>query len=174
LGATHRSLADLASVIRTSVNSQHDDQIGVRIRLDDHDSQGLRICASALKFSSAASGSIEGVFLLAPGYQSFPYAGRRKPSLDFLSNGCGLFMACVKVGGNCGLVAQVVRDHGVHVRQGNRGVLLRNLLGSRTSVERRDNSVEGHPRTGDTHDAVGVSVNRNPLNRFGRIHRKHS
>jgi hypothetical protein len=129
---------------------------------------------SPLKFSSAASRSIEGVFLLAPGYQSFPYAGRRKPSLDFLSNGCGLFMARVKVGGNRGLVAQVVRDHGVHVRQGNGGVLLRNLLGSRTSVERRDNRVEGHPRTGDTHDAIGVSVNRNPLNRFGRVHWKHS
>ena len=62
---------------------------------------------SPLKFSSAASRSIEGVFLLATGYQSFPYAGRRKPSLDFLSNGRGLFMARLQVGGNRGLVAQV-------------------------------------------------------------------
>src|SRR6476646_7747365 len=129
---------------------------------------------SPLKFSSAASRSIEGVFLLAPRYQPFPYTGRRKPPLDFLSNRRGLFMAGLKVGGNRALVAQVVRDHGVHVRQGNGGVLLRNLLGGRTSVERRDNRVEGHPRTGDTHNAVGVSVNRNPLNRFGRVHCKHS
>jgi hypothetical protein len=129
---------------------------------------------SPLKFSSAASRSIEGVFLLAPGYQSFPYAGRRKPPLDFLSNSRGVFIARLKVGGNRALVAQVVRDHGVHVRQGNGGVLLRNLLGGRTSVESRDNRVEGHPRTGDTHDAIGVSVNRNPLNRFGRVHWKHS
>ena len=53
-------------------------------------------------------------------------------------------------------------------------VLLGNLLGGRTSVERRDNGVERHPRTSDTHDAVGVSVNRDPLNRFGRVHWKHS
>ena len=53
-------------------------------------------------------------------------------------------------------------------------VLLRNLLGGRTGVERRDNGVERHPRTGDTHDAVGVRVNWNSLNRFGRVHGKHS
>jgi len=129
---------------------------------------------SPLKFSSAASRSIEGAFLSAPGYQSFAYARRRKPSLDFLSNGCGLLLAPVKVGGDFGLVPQVVRDHGVHVRQGNGGVLLRNLLGGRASVERRDNGVERYPRTGDTHDAVGVSVNWNPLNGFGRVHWKHS
>ena len=129
---------------------------------------------SPLKFSSAASRSIEGVFLSAPGYQSFPYVRRRKPSLDFLSHSCSLFLAPVKVGGDFGLVPQVVRDHGVHVRQGNGGVLLRNLLSGRTSVERRDNGVERHPRTGNTHDAVGVSVNRDPFNRFGRIDRKHS
>jgi len=127
---------------------------------------------SPLKFSSAASRRIEGVFLSAPGYQSFPYVRRRKPSLDFLSNGCGLFLAPVTVGGDFGLVPQVVRDHGVHVRQENGGVLLRNLAPA--SVERRDNGVERHPRTGDTHDAVGVSVNWNPLNRFGRVHGKHS
>jgi Putative transposase len=127
---------------------------------------------SPLKFSSAASRSIEGVFLPAPGYQSFPYARRRKPSLDFPSNGCGLFLTPVKVGGDFGLVPQVVRDHGVHVRQGNGGVLLRDLLGGRTGVERRDKGVERHPRTGDTHDAVGVSVNWNPLNRFGQVHWK--
>jgi len=55
-------------------------------------------------------------FLLAPGYQSLPYAGRRKPPLNFLSNSRSLFMACLKVGGNRALVAQVVSDHGVHVR----------------------------------------------------------
>jgi len=49
---------------------------------------------------------------LAPGYQSFTYAGRRKPPLDFLSNSRGLFMARLKVGGNRALVAQVVGDHG--------------------------------------------------------------
>src|SRR6266542_496251 len=129
---------------------------------------------SPLKFSSAASRSIERVFLSAPGYQSFPYARRRKPSLDFLSNGCGLFLAPVKVNGDFGLVAQVVRDHGVHVRKGNGGVLLRNLLGGRTSVERRDNGVERHPRPSDTHDANSVHVNWNPLNSFGRVHGKHS
>jgi hypothetical protein len=89
---------------------------------------------SPLKFSSAAGRSIEGVFLSTPGYQSFPNVRRRKPSLDFLSNGCGLFLAPVKVGGDFGPVPQVVRDHGVHVRQGNGGVLLGNLLGSCTSV----------------------------------------
>jgi hypothetical protein len=77
---------------------------------------------SPLKFSSAASRSIEGVSLSAPGYQSLPYVRRGKPSLDFLSNGCGLFLAPVKVGGDFGLVPQVVRDHGVHVRQGARGL----------------------------------------------------
>ena len=128
---------------------------------------------SPLKFSSAASRSIEGVFL-SPGYQSFPYVRRRKPSLDFLSHGGGLFLAPVKVGGDFGLVPQVVRDHGVDVRQGYGGVLLRNLLGGGASIERRDNGVERHPRTGDTNDAVGVSVNWNPLNRFGRVHGKHS
>jgi hypothetical protein len=46
---------------------------------------------SPLKFSSAASRSIEGVFLPAPGHQSFPYVRRRKSSLDFLSNSCGRF-----------------------------------------------------------------------------------
>ena len=129
---------------------------------------------SPLKFSSAASRSIESVFLSAPGYQSFPYVRRRKPSLDFLSNGGGLFLAPVKVGGDFGLVPQVVRDHGVHVRQGNGGVLLRNLLGGRASVERRDNGVERHSCASDTYDAIGVSVNWNPLNRFGRVHWKHS
>ena len=129
---------------------------------------------SPLKFSSAASRSIEGVFLPAPGDQSFPYVRRRKSSLDFFSNSCGLFLASVKVDGDFGLVPKVVRDHRVHVRQGNGGVLLRNLLGGRTGVERRDKRVERHPRTGDTHDAVGVSVNWNPLNRFGRVHGKPS
>ena len=61
---------------------------------------------SPLKFSSAASRSIEGVFLPAPSHQSFPYVRRRKSSLDFLSNSCGLFLALVKVGGNFGLVPQ--------------------------------------------------------------------
>jgi len=129
---------------------------------------------SPLKFSSAASRSIEEEFLSASGYQSFPYVRRRKPSLDFLSNGCGLFLSPLEVGGDFSLVPQVVRDHGVDVRQGYGGVLLRNLLGGRTSVERRDNGVERHPRTSDTHDAVGVGVNRDPLNRFGRVHWKHS
>ena len=40
-------------------------------------------------------------------------------------------------------------------------VLLGNLLGGRTSVERRDNGVERHTRASDTHDAIGVQVNRN-------------
>jgi hypothetical protein len=71
---------------------------------------------SPLKFSSAASRSIERVFLSAPGYQSFPYARRREPALDFLSNGCGVFLAPVKVGGDFGLVPQVVRDHGDDMR----------------------------------------------------------
>ena len=125
---------------------------------------------SPLKFSSAASRSIEGMFLPAPGYQSFPYARRREPSLDFLSNGCGLFLSPLEVGGNFSLVPQVVRDHGVDVRQGYGGVLLRNLLGGRASVERRDNGVQRHPRTGDTHDAIGIGMNWNPFNRFGRVH----
>jgi hypothetical protein len=129
---------------------------------------------SPLKFSSAANRSIEGAFLSAPGYQSFPHVRRRKPSLDFLSNGCGLLLAPEKVGADFGLVPQVVRDHGVHVREGNGGVLLCNFLGGRTSVERRDNGVERHPCSGDTHDAGGVGVNWNPLNRFGRVHGKHS
>src|SRR6266852_2818660 len=81
---------------------------------------------SPLKFSSAASRSIEGPFLLAPGYQSFPYVRRREPSLDFLSNGCGLFLSPLEVSGDFSLVPQVVRDHGVDVRQGHGGVLLRN------------------------------------------------
>jgi hypothetical protein len=129
---------------------------------------------SPLKFSSAASRSIEGAFLSAPGYQSFPYARRREPSLDFLSNGCGLFLAPAKVSGDFGLVPQIVRDHGVRVGKGNGGVLLRNLLGGRTSIERRDNGIESHTRAGDTHDAVGVGVNRNPFNRVGRVHLNHS
>jgi hypothetical protein len=63
---------------------------------------------SPLKFSSAARRSIEGVFVPAPGHQSFPYVGRRKSSLDFLSNGCGLFLASVKVDGDFGLMPQVL------------------------------------------------------------------
>ncbi len=125
---------------------------------------------SPLKFSSAASRSIEGSFLSAPGYQPFAYARRREPSFDFLSNGYGLFLSPLEVGGDFSLVPQVVRDHRVNVRQGYGGVLLRNLLGGRTSVERRDNGVQRHTRTGDTDDAVGVSVNWNPLNRLGRVH----
>jgi len=91
---------------------------------------------SPLKFSSAASRSIEEAFLSAPGYQSFPYAGGREPSLDFLSNGCGLFLAPVKVGGDFGLVPQIVRDYGVHVRKGNGGVLRR----ARVSLQRSHSS----------------------------------
>ena len=121
---------------------------------------------SPLKFSSAASRSIEGAFLSAPGYQSFPYVRRREPSLDFLSNDGGLFLSPLEVGGDFSLVPQVVRDHGVDVRQGYGGVLLRNLLGGRASVERRDNGVERHPRTSDTHDAVGISVNWEPAQWF--------
>jgi hypothetical protein len=129
---------------------------------------------SPLKFSSAASRSIEGAFLSAPGYQSFPYVRRRKPSLDFLSNGCGLLVAPLEVDGYFSLVPQVVRDHRVDVRHGYGGVLLSNFLGGCTGVEGRDNGVERHPRTGDTHDAVSVSVNWNPLDRFGRVPGKHS
>ncbi len=64
---------------------------------------------SPLKFSSAANRSIEPVFLPVPGYEPFAYVRRRKSSLDFLSNGCGLFMAPVKVGGHFRLVTQVLR-----------------------------------------------------------------
>ena len=65
-------------------------------------------------------------------------------------------------------------DHGVDVRQGYGGVLLSDLLRSRTGVEGRDDRVECHSRTSDTDDAVGVGVNRDPFNRFGRVHLKHS
>jgi hypothetical protein len=54
------------------------------------------------------------------------------------------------------------------------GVLLGDLLGGRAGVEGCDDRVQRHPRTCDTHDAVGISVNRNPFNRFGRVEVKHS
>ena len=52
--------------------------------------------------------------------------------------------------------------------------LLRNLLGGRASVERRNDGVERHPRAGDPDDAVGVGVDRHSFDSFGRIHVKHS
>lgn len=60
------------------------------------------------------------------------------------------------------LVPQVVRDDRVDVHQGNGGVLLRDLLGSRTGLERTDDRVERHPRAGNPHDAAGVGMRKGP------------
>ena len=49
------------------------------------------------------------------------------PSFDFLSNGCGLFLAAMEAGGDFGRVPEVVRDHRVDVRQRYGGVLLCDL-----------------------------------------------
>lgn len=87
------------------------------------------------------------------GSQSFAKAGRRKPTLDFRPNVVGQLLATLEVSADLWLVPQVVCDHGVHVGQGDGGVLLRDLLGGRASIERTDDRVECDPSAGDTYDA---------------------
>jgi hypothetical protein len=51
-------------------------------------------------------------------------------------------MSPLKVDADLRLVPQVVRDHAVHVGQSDGGVLLRDLLGGRASVEGTDDGGE--------------------------------
>lgn len=54
--------------------------------------------------------------------------------------------------------------------RGDGRVLLSDFFGGRASVEGSDDGVERDPCAGDTYDAVGVGVNRYPLDGFGRVH----
>jgi hypothetical protein len=56
------------------------------------------------------------------------------------------------------------------VCEGHGGVLLNDFLRGRAAVKGSDYRIQRHSCSGDTHDAVGVGVNRNPFNRFGRVH----
>jgi hypothetical protein len=54
--------------------------------------------------------------------------------------------------------------------RGDRGVLLRDLLGSRPGLERVDDSLERDPRSRHAHHTLGVGVDGHAFDDVGRVH----
>ena len=113
--------------------------------------------------------SIEATLLSAPGQQSLAYARRREPSADLFPNLCGVFLSILEVGGHCGFVPQVARNHQSRHPAGT----------LRSTVQRSPVRPHGHrtPRRScgatlaylHTDDAVSVGVNRNLFNHVGQV-----
>ncbi len=57
-------------------------------------------------------------------------------------------------------MSQVISDHRIHVRQPERGILLRYLLGGRTLAKGGDHNIERNPCAADTRDTIPVNRQR--------------
>ena len=110
---------------------------------------------SPLKFSvrQTAASTISSLSSVAVA----PVCPKREPSLDFLSNACGLLLLSQKVIGDVSLVPEAIRDHGVDVRR----------------EVPKSTWCRVYSGAGNPDDAVGVGVDWHPFDSFGQIHLKH-
>lgn len=125
---------------------------------------------SLLKFSSAANRST-GFALTPAGEEAVADASRIEASLVLFAGERSLALALGEVRPNLGLVAEVVRNHRVDVRQGNRRVLLGDLLRGRARLESRHERVQHHPGAADPDHTIGVGLDRDPLRWSVQFHK---